>query len=103
MKKKITVLTFCAILFALCVPVSAQQPTKVPRIGYVGPPTTDPRTVSFRQGLRELGYTEEKNIFVEYRYVGGKVEQFASHVADLVQLNVDVIVAVPFQAILAAK
>jgi len=59
--------------------------------------------VSFRQGLRELGYTEEKNIFVEYRYVGGKVEQFASHVADLVQLNVDVIVAVPFQAILAAK
>jgi len=103
MKKKITVLTLCAMLFALCVPVSAQQPTKVPRIGYVGPPTTDPRTVSFRQGLRELGYTEEKNIFVEYRYVGGKVEQFASHVADLVQLNVDVIVAVPFQAILAAK
>ena len=81
----------------------AQQPTKIPRIGYVGPPTTDPRTVSFRQGLRDLGYTEEKNIRVEYRYVGGKVQQFASHVADLVQLNVDVIVAVPFQAILAAK
>ena len=103
MKSKITVLNLCAMLFALCYSVEAQQPTKVPRIGYVGPPTTDPRTVSFRQGLRDLGYAEEKNIRVEYHYVGGKVEQYASFVTDFVQLNVDVLVTVPFQALLAAK
>ena len=83
--------------------VQAQQPTKIPRIGYVGPATTDPRTASFRQGLRDLGYTEAKNILVEYRYVGGKVDRYPDIVAELVQLNVDVLVAVPFQAILAAK
>jgi putative tryptophan/tyrosine transport system substrate-binding protein len=59
--------------------------------------------VSFRQGLWELGYREEKNIRVVYRYVEGKVEQYASHVAELVQLKADLIVAVSFQAILAAK
>ena len=81
----------------------AQQARKIPRIGYAGPPTTDPRTAAFQKGLRDLGYTDEKNILVEYRYVEGKLEQFPSVVAELVQLNVDVMVAVPFQAILAAK
>jgi putative tryptophan/tyrosine transport system substrate-binding protein len=103
MKRKLTVLTLCALLLALCSSASAQQPTNVPRIGYVGPPTTDPRTTSFRQGLRDLGYTEEKNILVEYRYVGGKVDRYPDIVAELVQLNVNVIVTVPFQALLAAK
>ena len=92
-----------ALLFALCLPVEAQQPAKVPRIGYVGPATNDPRTASFRQGLRDLGYTEEKNILVEYRYVGGKPNGYPDVVAELIQLNVDMLVAVPFQAILAAK
>jgi ABC-type uncharacterized transport system substrate-binding protein len=95
-----------AIVVALTVcgaRAEAQQPTKVPRIGYVGPATTDPRTASFRQGLRDLGYTEERNILVEYRYGGGKVDRYPDLVAELVQLNVDVLVAVPFQAILAAK
>jgi putative tryptophan/tyrosine transport system substrate-binding protein len=81
----------------------AQQPAKIPCIGYVGPATNDPRTASFRQGLRDLGYTEEKNILVEYRYVGGKADRYPDVVAELVQLKVDVLVAVPFQAILAAK
>ncbi|HSE87176.1 MAG TPA: ABC transporter substrate-binding protein [Candidatus Binatia bacterium] len=96
----------CSLLTVFLLAVSlaqAQQPTKVPRIGYVGPATTDPRTVSFRQGLRDLGYTEEKNILVEYGYVGGKLDQFPDVVAELVHLKVDVLVAVPFQAILAAK
>ena len=82
---------------------TAQQPAKIPRIGYVGPPTTDPRTASFRQGLRDLGYTEEKNILVEYRYIGGKADRYPDVMAELVQLKVDVLVAVPFQAVLAAK
>ncbi len=103
MKKKITVLTLSALLYALCLPVWAQQPAKVPRIGYVGPGTNDPRTASFRQGLRDLGYTEEKNILVEYRYVGGKADRYPDVIAELVQLKVDVLVAVPFQAVLAAE
>lgn len=81
----------------------AQQPTKVPRIGYIGPPTSDSRTMAFRQGLWDLGYIEEKNILVDYRYVGGNADQFPVVVAELVQLKVDVLIAVPFQAILAAK
>jgi len=92
------------LTFAMCGAMAqAQQPTKVPRIGYVGPATTDPRTASFRQGLRDLGYMEEKNILVEYRYVGGRLDRFPDVVAELVQLKVEVLVAVPFQAILAAK
>jgi putative ABC transport system substrate-binding protein len=93
-----------ALTIAMCGAVAqAQEPAKVPRIGYVGPATTDPRTAAFRQGLRDLGYMETKNILVEYRYVGGKVDRFPGLVAELVQLNVDLLVAVPFQAILAAK
>jgi putative ABC transport system substrate-binding protein len=53
--------------------------------------------------MRDLGYTEEKNILIEYRYVGGKLDQYPNVVAELVQQHVDVIVAVPFQSILAAK
>jgi len=103
MKRKITVVALCAMLFALCVAAHAQQAKKVPRIGFVGPDTADARTKAFQQGLRDLGYIEEKNILVEYRYAGGKVDRYRDIVAELVQLNVDVLVAVPFQAILAAK
>jgi len=93
-----------ALTFAMCGAVAqAQQPAKVPRIGDVGPATNDSRTASFRQGLRDLGYTEEKNILIEYRYVGGKADRYPDIVAELVQLKVDVFVAVPFQAVLAAK
>ena len=74
----------------------AQQPTKIPRIGYVSP-TGDPKTPGpavegFRQGLRDFGYIEGKNIVVEYRYVEGKFDRNSSLVAELVQLNVDVLV-----------
>jgi putative ABC transport system substrate-binding protein len=81
----------------------AQQPAQVPRIGFIGPPTTDARTKAFREGLRDLGYIEEKNILVEYRYVGGRADRYPDLAAELVQLKVDVLVAVPFQGILAAK
>ena len=69
MKRKITVLTLCAMLFALCLPAEAQQPTKVPRIGIFNRmPRSDwqsARIEPFRQGLRELGYVEGKNIVIE--------------------------------------
>ena len=86
-----------------------QQPNKIPRIGYlagrIAPTPTTPDLVAdaFRHGLRDLGYDEGKNIGIEYRYAEGKEDRFPALVAELVQLKVDVIVAVPLPAILAAK
>jgi ABC-type uncharacterized transport system substrate-binding protein len=83
----------------------AQQPTKVPRIGYVssGDPSTEPRLGAFRRGLRELGYIEGKDIQIEYRYIEGKPEQVSGLVAELVQLKVDLLVLGYLPAIHAAK
>ena len=76
MKKTIVGLALSAMLFALCWPAEAQQATKVPHIGFLlvsGDPNTPPPWVdAFRQGLRELGYTEGKNIVIEYRYIEGE-------------------------------
>ena len=75
MKRKITVLTLCAMLFTLCSSAEAQQPKKVPRIGYLSttePATSPTRAEAIRLALRELGYIEGQNIAVEYRYVGGE-------------------------------
>ena len=75
MKKKITVLTLCAMLFALCFPLRRSSRRKIPRIGYsilVAAPRLPVRVEAFRQGLRELGYVEGKNIVIEYRYAEGK-------------------------------
>jgi len=107
MKKKITVLTLSAMLFALCLPADAQQPTKIPRIGFVSgsgnPKTPGALVEAFRQGLRDLGYIEGKNILVEYRYVEGGLDRVPAVVAELVQLKVDVLVATFTIAIRAAK
>jgi putative ABC transport system substrate-binding protein len=95
MKKKITVLTLYAMLSALCSSAQAQQPTKVPRIGYLSAtsPSVNPtRIEAFRQGLRELGYVEGKNIIIEWRYAEGKLDRLRELAADLVHLKVDVIV-----------
>jgi hypothetical protein len=75
MKKKIAVLTLSATLFALCLPAEAQQPKKIPRIGYLSP--TDPatecaRAEAIRMALRELGHIEGQNIATEYRYAEGQ-------------------------------
>jgi hypothetical protein len=66
----------------------AQQPVKIPRIGYLntGPRTTfeKARTEAFQQGLRELGYVEEKNIVIEWRYADGKADRLRELAAELV-------------------
>jgi putative ABC transport system substrate-binding protein len=96
MKKRFTVLTLCALLFALCVPAQAQQPTKVSRIGFqLDAPAAvfAARIEAFRQGLRELGYIEGKNIIIEWRSAEGKSERRSEIAAELVRLNVDVIVS----------
>ena len=108
MKKKITVLTLSAMLYALCFSAEAQQPTKIPRIGYVSgtgnASNQGPYVEALRQGLRDLGYIEGKNIVIEYRGAEGKGDRIRSLVNELVQLQVDVLVVPTAQgAIRAAK
>ena len=70
MKEQIFALSFGAVLLALCLPAVAQQPKKIPRIGFLvntGPDA--PNIEPFRKGLRELGYIEGDNIQIEYRYI----------------------------------
>ena len=101
MTRKIIGFALCALLFALCSFAEAQQPAKAPRIGYVtsfGAPAG--RGVSaFLRGLRDLGYVEGQNIQIEYRHPKGNFEGTPELVAELVQLKVDVIVAVDPSAI----
>ena len=99
-------LILCVLLFALCFPAEAQQPKKVPRIGYLSPASTSGSTASleaFRQGLRESGYVEGKNIIIEYRWAEGKLDRLPELSTELVNLGVDIIVTVGTPPVLAAK
>ena len=83
-----------AVVFASGV-AQAQQSTKIPRIGYLGATSRSAnaaRIEAFRQGLRELGYVEGKNIIIENRYAEGKLDSLPALAAELVRLKVDVIV-----------
>jgi putative tryptophan/tyrosine transport system substrate-binding protein len=87
---------------------AAQPPEKVPRVGYLSPgSSSDParlrRFEAFRQGLRELGYVEGRNISLESRWAEGKYDRFPTLLADLVRLKVQVIVAVGGNATQAAQ
>jgi len=96
MMREIIALALCAVLLTLCVSVEAQQRAKVPRIGYLGGisySASSARVEAFRQGLRELGYVEGKNIIIEWRYAEGKVDRLPALAAELVRLKVDVIVS----------
>ena len=96
-----------AVLFALSFPAAAQQPKKVPRIGYLalGNPASEfARAEGIRLALRELGYIEGQNIATEYRYTEGKRDQAPELAAELVRLKVDIIVVVGGAGpVLAAK
>jgi putative ABC transport system substrate-binding protein len=82
----------------------AQQPKKIPRIGLLrAGAASDPSVDAFRQGLRELGYIEGTNIFIEYRYAEEKSERLPALAEELVRLKVDVIVVQGPQAIPATK
>jgi ABC-type uncharacterized transport system substrate-binding protein len=92
------------ILFALSIPADAQQVKKVPRIGFLAATSAIPgRTDAFRKGLRELGYVEGKTIIYEYQYAEGKVNRLRELAAELVRLNVDVIVTAGTAATRSAK
>ena len=84
------------LLFALCDSVDAQQQKKIPRIGFLGATSASAnsaRLEAFGQGLRELGYVEGKNIVIEYRYADGTPNRLPALAAELVGLNVNVIVS----------
>jgi putative tryptophan/tyrosine transport system substrate-binding protein len=95
MKKKIAVLTLCAIVLALCFPAQAQQPKKIFRIGFLDNSTASGIAVlseSFRQDLHKLGWIEGKNITIESRFAEGKNDRLPDLAAELVRLKVDLIV-----------
>src|SRR5262245_48096575 len=82
----------------------AQQPETIPRIGFLSQALSPASFIeAFRQGLRELGYVEGKNIVIEYRYAEGKPDRLPNLASDLVRLKVNAIVVVGGEATLAAK
>ena len=97
MKKKVIGLALSAMLFAPCSFAEAQQTGKVHRIGLLsaGPPgdtTYTPRHDAFRQGLRQLGYVEGKNVIIEERFAEGKLDRQPALAAELVSSKAEVIV-----------
>jgi putative tryptophan/tyrosine transport system substrate-binding protein len=94
-KTTLASILFAGAVLAAAVIVEAQQPTKVPRIGFLSATSRSAisaRTEALHQGLRELGYVEGKNITIEYRFADGKVDHVLQNAAELVRLKVDVIV-----------
>ena len=107
MQTRLLISIIAASFLGALQPVQAQQPTKVPRIGYVSG-TGDainqgPYIEALRQGLRERGYVDGKNITIEYRGAEGKLDRIPSIVQELVQLKVDILIAPIPGAIRAAK
>ena len=108
MKTKIFYVALGAVLCVFGVRVEAQQSGKIPRIGFLTTgAASDPRNAlsldTLRQGLRELGYVEGKNINFEYRYAEGKFEQLPSLAEELVRLKVDILFATDSASARAAK
>lgn len=95
-----------ALLLAFVGVAEAQQPARVPRIGYLTVPSPSaqaPRLEAFREGLRELGYVEGKNIFIEYRFAEGNLGRVPMPAGDLVNLKLDVIVSAGLTPTRSAK
>jgi putative tryptophan/tyrosine transport system substrate-binding protein len=98
-----------AVLFLVAAPLTAgaQQPGKPWRIGYLSltsdGPSYKPWLGALRDGLRDLGYVDGKNVIIEQRYAAGQVERLSTLATELVRLNVDVLVAAPAGSALAAR
>jgi len=107
MKQLFSILLLIAVVVVGAI-VQAQQPPKIPRIGFLSGSGGDlnnpgPQIEAFREGLRDLGYIEGKNITVQYRFSNGNPVHEAELARELVRLNVDVVVATAFPALRAAK
>lgn len=101
------VVSFCALLATSAVPRARAQPAKIPRIGYLQPVApqngTSPFLEDFRQGLRDLGYIEGKNVVIEVRWGEGRLDRLSALAAELARMKIDVIVAVSSPSVVAAK
>ena len=94
MSGKILIWLLGTVLLIPAAPADAQQPAKIPRIGFLiasASSANSDRIAAFRQGLRELGYVEGKTIIVDYRYADGKLDRLPGLTAELMGLNVEVI------------
>ena len=103
---KIFVWLLATALLTTVPPAEAQQPGKIPRIGFQSAASSSamtPRADAFRQGLRELGYVEGKNIIIEWRYAAGKLDRLDEFAAEFVRLKVQVIVTAAPSSTRAAK
>ena len=106
MNKKIAVFVFAAAILVSVHLADAQQTKKVPRIGFLGNSTAalEANLVGpFRDGLRDLGYVEGRNILIEYRWAEGKYERFPTLIAELIASKVELIVTAGTPASLAVK
>jgi putative ABC transport system substrate-binding protein len=106
MNKKAVAILVATIILTFAFGVAAQQPTKIPPIGYLTTPSLSAnaaRIEAFQQGLRELGYVEGKNIVIEWRSAEGKLDRVPALAAELVRLKVDLIVTGGPQSTRAAK
>ena len=106
MAKTILIWLLATVLLATVSIAQAQQPKKIPRIGYLTLGSSSPRSANeeaFRDGLHQLGYIEGQNVHVEYRYAAGEVGRLPELAAELVSLNLNVIVAANTQSIDATR
>jgi putative tryptophan/tyrosine transport system substrate-binding protein len=104
MSKKIFCFALCALLLVPSFPAEAQQPAKVPKIGWLSARhSTVPGLELFRPVLRELGYVDGKNIAIEYRYADNKFDRLPALADELVSLKVDVLLTPSTIEALAAK
>jgi len=104
--KKIFCVALCAMLFALCSSIEAQQRKKIFRIGYLSaadPATESTRAEVFQAGLREVGYVQGQNITIEYRYAEGKQNRRPALIAELVRMVDIIVVAGGAEMVRAAK
>jgi putative ABC transport system substrate-binding protein len=103
-KAAVSSILIVVALLTLALIAGAQQPAKIPRVGilFIGG-RDQPHLEAFKQGLRERGYTEGKNIVLDYRYAEGNVDRLPSLAAELVQLKVDVIVTTSGNSARAAR
>jgi putative ABC transport system substrate-binding protein len=105
MKKKIFVSLLATLMLSSVHLACAQQSAKIPRIGFLtsGSAAGDPAIEAFRQGLRELGYVEGKNVLVDYRYAEEGPQPLSELAEELVRLKVDVIITTSTESSLSAQ
>ena len=101
-RRAITVVVL--VMGAVLAPCQTQQPTKVPRVGFLAPQGRSlPLLDAFRQGLADLGYVEGRNVVIEPRFAEGQYERFPELIGELVGLKVDVLAVTGAVTARAAK